>query len=118
MARLKAENALLHAQADKMAAERDLQTLQANMSADPTQVLMRQVLAMGQQIGTSPHREDLKDVRELALNPEQAGSLEQWQLFERDVKTFVDDTTDRAVTRLRKTFEQQAAMVRVRASAT
>lgn len=36
----------------------------------------------------------MKDVRELALNPEQAGSLEQWQLFERDVKTFVDDTAD------------------------
>ena len=94
-----------------MAAERQLQTLQASLSADPTQVLMRQVLAMGQQVGVSPHRDDMKDVRELALNPEQTGSLEQWQLFERDVKTFVDDTTDRAITRLRKTFEQQAALV-------
>ena len=104
---LQAENERLQAQADKFAAER----VAAQANADPTRVLMQQMLHM-QQFGNSPAptRDEFREVHSLDLNMEQPGSLAQFQLLERDVMNFISDLTDRNIERLDAVFAQKTSI--------
>ena len=112
-AKLEAENKQLRAEAAQAKADAALAAAEAKAAADPVHRTLQQMAALQQHLLESPSgsQDLLKGVHELKLNPEQEGSLREWQMFERDMLRYLKEHAEFCVERNARAFKQQHATV-------
>ena len=112
-AKLEAENKQLRAEAALAKAEAAKAAAETQAAADPVHRTLQQMAALQQHLPESPSgsQDLLKGIHELKLNPEQEGSLREWQMFERDMLRWLKEHAEFCVERNTRAFKQQHATV-------